>query len=121
MATINSETVYDVTLSNDELNQLASGGNISLELPSGDTIRLASTSTALPSQRADAPAPDEDTDLEEIEELVKEADQQKKAAMGDEGDVPPEDDEDADAEAQTGNARKEHNGMIEIERGGEVE
>lgn len=126
MAEIESETVYNIGLEEEELLKLADGGSVSFDLPTGDTISIAGDDidfniSANPSRPSSGDSDEDlaerieentdDASLEEIEKLVAESEKEARQNRGpdvDEEDIPDED-------RQQGNPG---GGVIDIERGG---
>lgn len=109
MATINSETRYTVALDKGEQSLIANGGEVQVDLPSGDKITLTSggvqsdSATEVPTRDRDVDVTDGDVDMDDIEELVKDTPDNVREVEG------------SPVEEDTGNAG-DGGGMISIDR-----
>jgi len=107
MARVNTQTQYEVELTESEKRRLSSGNSVVIKLPDGGSIRISAPGgeASAPAREGVEAASDDDVDPGEIEELVQEGQQATPSPTG------------GDTEETEGNPHG--GGMIEIDRSGE--
>lgn len=98
MPRINSETTYNVELTDEEIEQLSRGMEVTFSLPDGNTMRLGGDG---PSGEGPIAGSEDDVDPEEIEQLVQGGKNQRPDPQG--GDT-------------EGDENPHAGGMIDVER-----
>lgn len=106
MARVNTQTNYDVELTDEEAQRLAAGGSVTIELPDGGSITVSPPGSTDTREGVEA-GTDDDVNPEEIAQMVEEGERETTPSP------------------QGGNTESDENphggGMIDIERadGGE--